>query len=226
MDRLRQRVLAALAQAGPGRVASRPPARSASSARTSRRRRARSSTRGIASPCASTSAGAGRSSTSDTMNSIGRSPRVALEQRELGAASPTARPSPAASCRSACPCAAARSRPAPARAAAMQPGPSAATQLLVGQRVRARRRSGNTRDVHRLLARAGQIAPQLVGRERQDRRQQARQAVGHQVHRRLRRAPLARPRARTCRADPSRRRRRTRSGRPSRTRSAPGRSCA
>ena len=56
---------------------------------------------------------------------------------------------------------------------------------------------GKQRHVHRLLARARQVAPQLVGGERQDRRQQPRQAVGHQVHRRLRRAPLARPRPRS-----------------------------
>ena len=40
----------------------------------------------------------------------------------------------------------------------------------------------------------GRMPPQLVGGERQDRRHQPRQAVGHQIHRRLRRAPLARPR--------------------------------
>ena len=37
----------------------------------------------------------------------------------------------------------------------------------------------------------GQVAPELVGGDRQDRRQQPRQAVADQVHRRLRRAPLA-----------------------------------
>ena len=41
---------------------------------------------------------------------------------------------------------------------------------------------------------AGNEAPQLVGRERQDRRHQPRQTVGHHVHRRLRRSPLRRPR--------------------------------
>ena len=38
----------------------------------------------------------------------------------------------------------------------------------------------------------GQIPPQLVGRERQDRRQQATQPIGHQVHRRLGGAALGR----------------------------------
>ena len=67
------------------------------------------------------------------------------------------------------------------------------------------------------LARARQVPPQLVGRHRQDRREQPRQPVGDHVHRGLRRAALARVGARTCRAGPSTRRRRTRSGRRSRT---------
>ena len=45
--------------------------------------------------------------------------------------------------------------------------------------------------------------------------EQAREAVGDQVHRGLRRAALRRIRRRTCRADPSTRRRRTPTGRPS-----------
>ena len=50
-------------------------------------------------------------------------------------------------------------------------------------------------EVHRLGARARQVPPQVVGRHRQDRRQQARQPVADDVHRGLRRAPRVRPRA-------------------------------
>ncbi len=39
---------------------------------------------------------------------------------------------------------------------------------------------------------SGQVAPQLFGGERQDRREQAREPVGHHVHGRLRRAAFAR----------------------------------
>ena len=155
------------------------------------------------------------SSTSDTMNSIGRSLAYRSSSASVRAAAPTARPSPAASCRSVLSLRSGSISRETSSRIAHQPLP-ALDQRAVEQRVERRRRE-HARCAP-TLARARQVPPQLVGRERQDRREQPRQPVGHDVHRRLRRAPLARLAPRTCRADPSRRRRRTRSDRPSRTR--------
>ncbi len=55
------------------------------------------------------------------------------------------------------------------------------------------RTSREKRHMDRLLAAAGKEPPQLVRGEREDRGHQARQAVGHHVHRRLRRSSLTRP---------------------------------
>ncbi len=69
--------------------------------------------------------------------------------------------------------------------------------LLDQRRIRERIQlgdGGEQRHVHRFFASAWQKAPELVGGERQDRRQQAGQTVCHQIQSRLRRAPLARAR--------------------------------
>ena len=68
------------------------------------------------------------------------------------------------------------------------------------------------RHVHRRLALARQHPPQLVHRHRQDRRQQARQAVDDDEHRGLARAARLATWRRTCTSGPWSRRRRTRSG--------------
>ena len=65
-------------------------------------------------------------------------------------------------------------------------------------------------EMHRRRSLTGQVPPQLVGRDRQDRREQARQTVADDVHHRLRGPPLARLGAPACTSGPSSRRRRTR----------------
>ncbi len=79
-----------------------------------------------------------------------------------------------------------------------EPRPSV-QQIAVDERLE-RGRRWKHRHVHRFLAAARQEPPELVGRERQDRRHQPRQAVGHQVQRRLRRPTL--PRVRRQRVHP------------------------
>ena len=216
---LRQRLLAPLAQPGPGRLARHrrhvPPAPLAFHAAGALDRDARQRLF-----VRSTSVGAGRSSTSDTMKSIGRS-RVAFEQRELRR---RRRQDDLRLQRAADLLVLAQRLDLGEHSRA---GRSASSIVPAAPRRRAARQSRRgrkQRHVHRLLARARQEAPQLVRRERQDRRHQPRQA-----RRPSDTSPSAPSAARatarrTCTADPSRRRRRTRSGRRSRTRSAPGRS--
>ena len=191
MHGLGQRVLAPLAQAGPGRVARDrrhvAPAALALHAAGALDRDAR-----LPLASAAVAGAASQLHLGDDEQHRQLASRSRSSSASSSPAPPTGRPWPAASCRSACPSAAARSRastrsrsvaqPRP-RARAAPRSPSASSSAVVGKQ----------REVHRLLARAGQVPPQLVGRERQDRRQQPRQAVGHDVHRRLRRPPLARP---------------------------------
>ena len=152
-------------------------------------------------------------STCDTMNSIGSRPRS--DSSSSAASPPRAdrRRAPRASCRSSCSWRAASSARFTSSRTAISRS-HRATSAGSTQRfdVRLRGNSARWTDCSRC---PGQVPPHLVRRDRQDRREQPRQPVGDDVHRRLRRAPLRRVGARTCRADPSRRRRRTRTGPPS-----------
>ena len=150
------------------------------------------------------------SSRSDTMKSIGRSRAVRVEQRgRRGPCAVSDHVRRRATCRSPCPCASARAPRSPVRA------PSAgASQRCASASSAKRSTGGEGLQVHGLGARARQVPPQFVGRHRQDRRQQARQPVAHEVHRGLRRAPRLRRARRRCTSGPWTRRRRTRSGPP------------
>ena len=159
------------------------PARCASTARTSALRRATTVTSPPARP-------SGSRLTCETMNSIGRSSRsrssaaAAASARQRDVARPSEVPIVlswrAVSERALTVSRISSSAPSAARAASIDGG--------------ARRRAGTSAmwTEGSRAAPAGQVTPQLVGRDRQDRREQPRQAVRDDVHRRLRRAPLAR----------------------------------
>ena len=133
-------------------------------------------------------AGAVSTITWDTMNSIGRSSRRSAAGARRRRPIAQMHLSPRASCRPS-------SAAAPLRCALFTCSrTSISLRPAFDKRFdpQAVESGGKFAEMHRFLARAGQKSPQLVGRHRQDRRQQPRQPVRDPIHRRLRRPPRVR----------------------------------